>query len=1338
MRRRFAEIVQRRIFVKNRNVLFIHIQRNYVNVPRLNTLKDMDMYAIRKNVELCKKKNVKIKDVWNNFLYILILKLCNNEMHNYVDFMIILKLLSKYISLDKRVMVFICEKLEQDMYKLSIRELNLLLLILRKNNFDSSYFINLICKSILMKINKNVSYKDLALISFSLSSNTTILDEKVFTNEIFNFTILKIYNDLKNINYHTLSLFFYSFSLYFINNFDYFNSFFYMIKNFIKNIKRNMDSFNSTDLMFTFISSMHIYNSFRTNSTSVTSVSKSSSLYVEKNAHITPPSLNGYLNNIPAHASCRRVTREGGDTLNKGKSKVQLTKLEKRFDSNNGAEEGKLSTISNLVKEDSGKYRRAAHRGMYSSIKEESTENFNLPIEPIDSVEKQCQNDLKKKEFILEDLIDSIKIVIAEKLKCFKVEEAVNILFASLCRNFTFNKKYFNIFNKHRINVQDYINVCIKTEYKKCMEEEQEDEKEEEKLDYILKINTTNNNLHNDETFINIVMEEIIYRNDCLSIKQIILLLYLLSNSNVMYLQFEKIILKRLACMEKELNKKEIMFIYQFLYLRTCLFPELKKYSLKIYEQDSNKTVVICNINKDTKKSSVRISNEYAKETTIFNDKKNYENNNVYYMHDDVLYLKKKRKRDKNKIFLYDNFIFKYPAQVRINEKSDNFENVRNLNCFIDIKRRREEMDDHVFSKNRKLINEEKCNEFKISADKKCNSIQTQSSSISCTHNSKSTSVASNITKTIPCSNIGESPNIFAFGKKVFPSYNVIDEYRINCYNLQLDVYKIVCLKLLDWLRNEKLASCTTIIDILCIYEKLNVRDYRIIRYMYTLKKKILYLDNKYIIKIMNIILKFNLYSILQYLNIDKFLKFMTFNSLDESIEILNLVGMLSVIYGKNSYHNFPAFNIENIIIYILKNFKKLIITKQLKRANITNVYNSLPLKLYKLFKNVQCMEDDAVKRTCARYDAIGAYNYDGYQIASFEEKSDLVWSGKNMKNFCIYNVDDVNLKEVKIKPSTYTMGSVRNNIEVNSYIYEYRDVEDELYEDLLLMFGKNVEIYKDINISNYAFPMAINLLTLNHHQGEGNNHSLIRMNMCSNGWSNECIIERSNQCNREWSRGHNSKHGHDKTLELNKKNFLLVDILYSHDFYYSLNEAKQNKLKKRHVYVCYFGSHVNKMNKRIINYKKYTILRLIKKRGYNYICIDAKTYVKNKKNKKSDNSLNKIYISNLILDLLERKKRTNVLYRKGGRSKSSIVEAHTNKLLVYHLKNKTSAFAAIKNYRLKSANTSLFIRRNKNESKTYAQGKTLYTDGDTEKKRAKEKPPSNHLTKLKHMFQSV
>lgn len=260
------------ILKKRKNGPLPFLQKCYIhNVPRINTMKHMNISDLRKNIEVCNKKNVKHKNVWSNFLYIIILKLFNKEIKNYVDFMIILKLLSKYIKIEKKVLLYICEQIEHEIYKFRTRDLTLLILILRKNNFDNIYYINLISKSILMKMNKNMSYKDLALIIYSLSKNIYLTDEQIYNKEIFNFSILKFENHLNNvnINLHSLSLFFYSYSVYFINNcfyyYYYFHSFFNIITKFINIINKNLHLYNSTDLMFLYIGSLHIHNMYTPN-----------------------------------------------------------------------------------------------------------------------------------------------------------------------------------------------------------------------------------------------------------------------------------------------------------------------------------------------------------------------------------------------------------------------------------------------------------------------------------------------------------------------------------------------------------------------------------------------------------------------------------------------------------------------------------------------------------------------------------------------------------------------------------------------------------------------------------------------------------------------------------------------------------------------------------------------------------------------------------------------------------------------------------------------------------------------------------------------------------------
>ncbi|CRG99788.1 conserved Plasmodium protein, unknown function [Plasmodium relictum] len=1153
-----------------------------INVPKLNTMKNMTIYDIRKNVELCKKKNIKIKSIWNDFLYIVILKLCNNEINDFVDLMIILKVLSKYISLDKRVLNFICEKLEHNIYKLTIRDLSLLILILRKHNFDNTYFISLISKSILMKMNKNISYKDLALITFSLSRNVCAT-EQIYTKEIFNLTVLKLNNDLNNINFHSLSLFFYSYSLYFVNNFDYFNSFFYMIKNFIKMLKKNINYLNSTDIMFTFISALHIYNSYEDNSKNLEN-SKYNAFDLLNNKY---PLLNKNLNKLTKKNS-RELLEDNLNNECRHQLKNNLRNNTKIDSENNG---------ELISKKDSNSYLQ------------DVSETNTLPNSTI----KLKEFDKKNKEF-LENFIVDIKTEIVEKLKCFKIQEVINILFVSLNRNFIINNKYFNFLNKYRIKIEDYINIYIKTG--KC--------DEEANYNYILKIEKT----YEDERFINILVDEIIYRNDCLSLKHIILLLYLLRKSNFIFVQFEKIILKRLICIEKELNKNEIMFLYQYIFLRTCLFSELKKYSLKIHEKDKNFYI------HDSKKSF--INNDPSNDNDFCNNKNDTEND--MYMHDDIFYLEKKRNRDKNKIYLYDNFIFRYYARA-VNNKKD-FQDQINMKYFIDLKKNvKKEKGDEILLKNRKLINNEKNDELILCKTKNYNKINDLDS----------------------C-------------KKILKNDNYEYIYEISCFNLYLDIYKILCLKLLSPLRNEKLSS-SYIIDILCIYEKLNIRDYRIIRYLYNLKKEIIYLDNNYLLKIINVIVNFNLYNMLIYLNIDKVIKFMNFNSLDECIEVLKLVSM--AISFKGGFYKFRSLSIENIINYILKNLNKLKNFDELEKIQITNAYNNLPIKFYKLFKNVNFLNSLKESRDNDK----------------FEEKDNIILSEGNIKSLHIYNVDDINLNKMK---NSYF---IKQNMNHYSYAYEYRNVSDEIYKDFLLMY-KNIEIYKNINICNFVFPLALNLLTLN---------------------DNNICYDLYNSYKNDYKKS-------NKVVELNKKNFLIVDILYNYDFFYSLNETKENKLKEKNIYISYYSSHKNKYNKKIVNFKKYTILRLIKKGGYNYICIDAKTYIKNKK-KSRENDINKQYINNLILNLLKRKKDSRYI-----KEEKQIKATKNHKILCFHLKNKTNKILNIKHYKCKIRN--FFYEKNKKNWKKYIMEKNLSASGKREKIKEKTKPTSNHLTKLRSMFQ--
>ncbi|GAW80681.1 hypothetical protein, conserved [Plasmodium gonderi] len=1375
---------QRGTLTKGRDVVRVMemSRRRYMNIPKRKTLKSMDISSIRKNVELCKKKNVKSKNVWNNYLYILILKLCNKELCNYVDFMIILKLLSKYICIEKKVLNFICEKLEHDMYKLTIRELSLLILILRKNKFDNLYYLNLISKSILIKMNKNLSYKDLALITFSLSRNIDIT-EKLYTDEIFHLSILKIHNDLKNINFHSLTLFFYSYSLYFLKNFEHFNSFFYMTKNFIQIIKKNIYLFNSTDLMFTFLSSFHIYNSFK-NSVKNSKYNNTRNLILRQELPLhLQPSSNSLQKKIPLSTSHRIIdhmmdVHTGNDhALNITSSKSELSKIDLM-------EKGITKGIPNVGTSTPGEGKiRTSYYGKDSSAE------MDLPKLSKDTDANETRNALTCEETVT-DLVNRVRDAIMEKLKCFKIEEVINMLFASIDKNVSINKKYFNFLSKDRINIENYLNVYIKTEFKKKNEDGRVSEHENNidpllPMDYILKIN---NNTCEEEEFINTLMEEIIYRNDFLSVKQIILLLYLLKRTNRTYIQFEKIIMKRLVCIEKELTKNEVMFVYQYLYIRTCLFHDLKKYSLKVYEQNGEeKTFLIYDKNRNLEE------NEFYHETNARNEhKKNNDDTDVYYMHDDVLYLKKKRKRDKNKIFLYDNFIYKYPARVRKNEKSDDiFPHEQNLKYFINLKKTADNCKtvNHSIpvhgakSSNGKFLIKsqlpQEINSYTINKEVSNNVVDQKNvkspvwargtsdlitNFVNCSNVaiSRSTNCSSEqcsnyeqFSNSEQCSNSEKCSNFeMAEGKGETCSAN--GEYKIRCYSLYLDVYKIVCLKLVNSIRNETLTS-HNIINILCIYEKLNVRDFRIIKHLYNLEKDILYLNNIYLEKLMNIILKFNLYNILEYLGIHKILQFVNFNSLDECISILKLLGLL-ISRKKDEtgrFSNFSSTCTQNAINYILKNFKKLKSTYELEKIQITPVYNSLPLEYFKLFKNVHSVgtladlcrssstrpeSEDGIRNEAekgARNNMNFSAHVVGQQIYALRKgvKKYPPWSGENdrndkkdesVSNFFLHHVDDVNIKEVAVgypnyglekMSSTSKMRHLFPNVNgVKGYLTEYRDIKDEIFQDILLIYHKNVEIYKDINISNYYFPLAINLLTLNDVDNI-RNAGLVRS-------LNTCLSESEN--NRE----------NKQIQELDRKNFLLVDILYNYDFYYSMNDALECKLKKHNIYVSYYGTHTNKVNKKIINYKKYTLLKCVKKIGYNYICIDAKRYVKNKK-KCKDNNLNKYYINNLILDLLKRKKKNPFYSKKKRRSKTATVvrgkypQLHpfTNKWRIYRMQN----------CKCIRQNVSSYVGRNKYISKKKLGEEALsFSQRIDNNIKGKEVLPSgkNHLHKLRNMFQ--
>ncbi|VTZ67256.1 conserved Plasmodium protein, unknown function [Plasmodium chabaudi chabaudi] len=1285
--RYFKSVIEKKIC----NTIYFQAKRKFINVPKLKTLQYMEIENVRKHAELCKKKNIKTKYIWDNILYTLVLKLCNNEIKNYVDFMIILKLLSKYIALEEKVLNFICEKLEHEMYKLTIRELSLLLLILRKNKYDNPYFINLITKSILMRMNKNMSYKDLSLIIYSLSKNIHIT-EKVYTNDMFNLTILKIYNEFQNINFHSLSLFFYSYSLYFLNNTNYLNSFFYIIKNFIKIIKKNIYHFNSTDLMFTYISTLHIYNSFL--KTNISPNFDHNISFITPSKYLQPSSLNLLYTNVKKLPN----------------NEKESTDLQTCYEENPITNINNSSIINpkwGLSNDQVG----VANCLTNKEVKEIKSRQTNSEFEPNKTELKTYERNDEKNKQTLEDLMKIIHTVIVEKLKGFKIEEVINILYASLNKNLTINKKYFNFFKKRRININDYINVYIKSDYRE-LETVQEKlvSKDEDKIVDIEMNNNSSNETYDDnyilrivnpnldiDNFTNIIIDEIIYRNECLSVKQIILLLYLLRKSNLMFIRFEKIILKRLVCLEKQLNKNEIMFIYQHLFLRTCLFDELKRYPIKVCEQVENNFLIYVDKDKEKEDKWKNENDGNHKENgkRLINGDKNAEE--TYYMIDDPFYLEKKKKRDKIKIFVHNNYISKYPAYAIPNDQYENCLNEKknNMKYFIDFIKLKNEIEKNIISEEIGLSDnqidkwEKLPNNNEISGGR-----QTDKS-----HSIINSHISTNVEKTYD--------SILSSSKADILN-NREETYKGIFYNLYLDIYKIVSIKLLHNLKNEKLSN-HDIIDILCIYEKLNVRDYRIIKYMYNLKKDILYMPNNYIIKIMSIILKFNLYSILKYLNINQIIEFINFNSINECLDFLLLVGMLQLRNDTcpNSKNNVLSLNTKNMISYLLKNINQVQNFNKMQKINITKVYNFLPLKFYKLFKNYGNIPNINKRLNEEKENNNFLSNSLSHRLCG-------KLSEDNLKSIVTFNVDDVNLKCVNVETCNYYIEGIKHiktldylkkyNIS-KDYLHTFRDIKDEIYQDLLLMYNTNLEIYKNINISNFMFPLAINLLTIN------NDENAIKL-----------------------KKNDNHKYINDIT-ELNKNNFLIIDILYNYNFYYSINSNKENQFKKNNVYISYYSSHINKNNKRMLNYEKYIIYRLIKKRGYNYISIDAKTYVKNKKIN-SDNSLNKNYINNLIFDLMKRQKKRNL--HSIQRNKNPF---KTHKILSFHLKNQINKkINSIKRVR-QFSHPSFYIQNKRKKTKnrkTYMETKTNTTNfvDETEQAKTTGKLPSNHLSKLRNMFQ--
>ncbi|EUD65630.1 hypothetical protein C922_03876 [Plasmodium inui San Antonio 1] len=1193
-------------------------KRTHANIPKVSTLKSMDLPSIRKTVELSKKKNLKSRTLWRNYLYVVILKLYNNEVTNYVDFMIILKVLSKQVSLEKKVLNFICEKMENHMYKLTIRELSLLMLVLRKHNFDNLYFINMVAKSILIKMNKNVSYKDLALITFSLSRSIA-LTEKIYTNEIFHLSVLKIHKDLKNLNFHSLTLFFYSYSLYFLHHFEHFNSFFYMTKSFIQVIKKNLSLFNPTDLMFTFLSAMHMYGAFNNDIRRVKwdSVRHSSA---EEVSH--------------ANAALLR----GRPTHNHALTNSSETKDETTFVPSKRSSEEKLPTRSVLV--------QPLHQVNYTNAKAE-------------------QQDAPARGEALSNFIIQVRYAIVEKLKCFKVEEVTNVLFASVDRDLSINRRYFPFLQKDMIDMKDYLHVYVKRGQRWEEEEEKSAGRGEptdcsvhssgedsshvspQRANYIIRVSEAT---HQDESFLNTLSEEIIYRNEFLTARQILLLLYALRGTNTPFIQLEKILLKRLVCLEKELTISQVMFVYQYLYFRTCLFHELRRYAPKVYKQDRQKEEVFLLCDGDSGRTE---SDKWGDQTTLPSERKRDKDNQVYYLHDDTSHLKKRRKRDRRKIYLYDHFIFKYPAQVSTEEgQVTKLQENKTLKRFINLNRR----EDSLSKESHPTVKRD-----------------------------------------------GNNP----------PTGET--EYQITCYNFYLDVYKIVSLKMLNWLKNEKLTTPTTL-HILDIFKKLNIRDYRMIRHLYRMERDLLFLDNRSLEKVLKILLKFNLYNIVNFLGLHKILQFINFNSVDECVSILGLLGLLSTRretkhhHGgreKKAFSNLPNSCTENAVNYILKNLKHLTNTHELEKLQITPVYNSLPLKYFKLFKNVLSVR--------------------GLAQLSFQqsggEKNHLSWSGENDRkegsNFVLHCVDDVNLGEVSRGWGSLDRGGASQTRQTpsdtarTSCLNEYRDLQEEIFQDLHTIFPRTVEVYKNVSVSNYTFPLAINLLTL----GGGAPNTVNEAGATDWAGVTNCASVGS---------AHLAKTTHSLAIpcrsdgpsqaqQLDRKNTLLVDILYGHDFYYTLSGTKEQNLKKHNIYVSYYGMHAKKANKKMVNYKKYIILKCVKKIGYNFICIDAKRYVKNKK-KNRDNHLNRGYLTSLILDLIKRKKGIPLGTNRRVSGKNSSATSRQRR--------RRRSLLRDKRHKCSVEELPSHVGTNKHLRKIHAGGQ-------------KAGPPgTNHLDKLRHMFQ--
>ncbi|SOV20886.1 conserved Plasmodium protein, unknown function [Plasmodium sp. DRC-Itaito] len=1399
---------------KNRTLPFF-IKCYIHNIPRINTMKHMNISDVRRTVEVCSKKNIKEKNVWSNFLYIIILKLFNKEIKNYVDFMIILKLLSKYIKIEKKVLLFICEQIEHEIYKFTIRDLTLLILLLRKNNFENIYYINIISKSILMKMNKNMSYKDLALITYSLNNNITLTDEQIYNKEIFNFSIFKFDKHLNNLNFHSLSLFFYSYSLYFINqyyyyynyNYNHFHSLFYMITKFINIINKNIHLYNSTDLMFIYIASLHLQNVYTHNHMHQNKETKSiltpnnqtkDHKYIDHNHNVSLNVNNNCYDNKMGIHNYIITTNINNNEYNKDIHHVDTNLKEAHINNEhvieikNNEKENKLITYNN------SKYNLPQHiyeRNMltydHSPINNTSNNNTkqfktydNKPVQDFQHNVIIQQGD-EKNENIIKNLIINIKKQIEEKLSSFKIQEIVNILFVSLNKNIIINKKYFHFLNKDKINIQNYINIYVNINKIHLNHEEQNNSHY-----YILKIKNDNNkkglsSYQDHFKFIYNLMNEIIYRNDLLNMKQIILLLYSLKFNNFMFIQFEKIILKRFICLPtkeiQKLGKEEIIFLYQYLYVRTCLFNELKKQNNIIISQDEHENYIYIS---EKYNDSSKIDNSYNTPNSITNNNSNYLHNNdntSVYIHDDLFYMKNKHKRDRYKIYSYDNFIFNYPAYVEQkkdhNDHNEYVYNFDNMKSFIQLKKKK--------INNHNNNNNNNNNNYHINHNNNMctyKNIQMEKKNYSYKHNNVIKNEINNIYYNPIISNQHTNDhmilkNPFFHNKKKLNVMDTINfEYELTCYNLYLDIYKIVCLKLLNFLKDKKLSYLQSI-DILCIYEKLNIRDYRIIKYLYYLKKNVLYLDNTYLFKIINVIVKFNLYNMISYLQIHKILTFINYNNINESIQILKLIGMIISVHKnkKSSPFHINHLIIKNAANYLFKNLYKLQNIQDLKKIEMMNVYDNLTFKLYKLFKNILSTNKERYLKNWNPYDKyeinthtnnlkqngqdkyiIQNYNninninnnninninrdfydhingdYHYYDHINDNGDGDYYYdyylnkSGKNMENINVQNLDDINITKIKgashdikkdkikdigymrVKKYSELLKSMKMMNSDEHVFNEYRNVCDEIYEDLFFIYNKNIQVYKNINICNYTFPMAINLLTLN-------NDENIPININKNDDDDD----------------------NNKLIKVDKKKFLIVDILYNYDFYYTLTDTKIDQLKEYNIYLSYYSNHIKKKNKKILNYKKYALLKLMKKRGFNYICIDADTYVKNKKGKSKNISyeINKLYINNLILDILKRQKKC-YSFPKNRLTKQMNHINTKNTLLLYH-KNKKCLKKIIqfKNYKYKIMNLPHQLNYHNKRIK-YIKNKTLRINERTKNIIEKEKvSTSNHLSKLKKMF---